>query len=83
MSDEQQMKPEQGIYTTGTVGWSRALLVVDHGYFRTLYGVRPDGTVEMPDDLTLAEARSVLEKIGPSIARWATITTPYPPEEPR
>lgn len=36
--------------------------------YRQLYAVKPDGTVEMPDDLTIEQARWVLEQIGPSIA---------------
>src|SRR5574341_1908515 len=48
-------------------GWMYAILV--QAGARKLYAVRPDGVVEMADDLTLNEARKVLEQIGLEFAQ--------------
>jgi hypothetical protein len=70
----------EDVVLAGSVTVDYVLVVVDQRttgtvpVARKLYGVRPDGTPEMPDDLTLAEARDVLARIAPSIAQGDTAT---------
>ena len=48
-------------------------VIVQDADGRWLYAVRPDGSVEIPNDLTLEEVRSVLEQLGPALATRAML----------
>lgn len=65
---------EVGVHSgVGRNTWQYAALLLSEAG-RRLYAVEPDGRVTLPDDLTLDEARYVLELLGPTIAEGGRLS---------
>ncbi len=58
---------ETGIHIEGSADFTHALVVHSAPDWRTLLMVDAHGAIMMPDDLTIEEARSVIEQLVPLI----------------
>lgn len=59
------MNEDTGILMGGPPGFPFALKVDDARDYRTLLSVDAQGSITYPDDLTLDEAKSVIEQLVP------------------